>query len=113
MKMRPSTVLTGWLIANGLLAVILVAFDEHPLAYILYLVATVPLAVFGVAVLLAAPELGARNRIVLLPAGGIILVAAGMTLIGLGLVFVSWIAIVGGVLVVGALLALLRPERER
>lgn len=113
MSLRPSTVLVLWLLANAALAVMLVAFREHPLAYILYFVATVPLLTFGLAVLRAGPEFSERERLVLHPAGAIVFIAAGLTLVGLGIIFATWLAIVGGVVTLGALGALRIPERER
>jgi hypothetical protein len=110
MTVRPSLVVLGWLAANGVLVGVLFGFGESILAELLYLCSTVPLLVFALFVARAARGRRPAQEYVRLPAnpGYVGVAAAGLFLIGIGLIFANWIAMVGAAIVIATAFALWR-----
>jgi hypothetical protein len=115
MTVRPSVIVLGWLGANVILIAVLFGFGESLVGELLYLCSAVPVLAFAIA-------LGWRNRgerslntPIPLPFGtGYAAVAAiGALLLGLGLIFATWIAILGGLLLAWVVLQLWRAPRPR
>ncbi|MBW0089434.1 hypothetical protein I4I73_10615 [Pseudonocardia sp. KRD-184] len=106
-------VVGGWVTANGVLAGVLVGYTPEPISIVLYAAALVILGSFGLAVLLAARR-GAGGQQLRTARHGreAALVALGVTLGGLGLVYGWPLALIG---LQPLLLAawLLRGERIR
>lgn len=113
MTLRPSVVVLGWMIANLVLVGVLFLFGEMLLAALLYLCSTVTILIFALAVRRGASEPRSAQQYVRLPAGmGYSAVAAaGILLIGIGLIFATWISVVGLLVLLGAVLGLWRSPR--
>jgi hypothetical protein len=113
MSMRPWHVVTGWGIGNLVLVGVLFAFHESLLAELLYLLAGVPLAIFATAVWYSdhISHTGVRSlggsAVTALP------FAFGCAVIGVGVIFSVWIAVVGIIiaLVTGGQLLRAAPTR--
>lgn len=113
MSLRPWHVVTGWGLGNLVLVGVLFSFHESLLGELLYLIAGVPLAIFAMAVWYSdhISHSGVRNL------GGSPMIALpfafGCAVIGIGLIFSVWIAVVGVVVAVvtGAHLVRARPTR--
>jgi hypothetical protein len=88
--------LGGWVAANGVLAGVLFIYHPEPISVALYAAAIAILAGFGVSVLVAARRgrVGAQRR---MPVRGTsaALVAVGLLLVGLALVYGWVLALVG------------------
>lgn len=113
MTVRPAVVVLGWMIANLVLVGVLFLFGEMLLAQLLYLCSSAIILAFALTVLRAPSEASSAQQHVRLPAGmGYSAVAAaGILLIGLGLIFADWISGVGLLVLLGALLGLWRSRR--
>jgi hypothetical protein len=105
--------LGGWVAANGVLTGVLFIYHPEPISVALYVAALVLISGFGVAVLVAARHgrVGAQRR---MPVRGTsaALVAVGLLLVGLGLVYGWVLALVGLVPLLAAVWAA-RSERVR
>jgi uncharacterized membrane protein YedE/YeeE len=88
--------LGGWVAANGVLAGVLFIYHPEPISVALYAAALLLVSCFGLAVLVAARRgrVGAQRR---MPVRGTsaALVAVGLLLVGLGLVYGWILALVG------------------
>jgi hypothetical protein len=113
MSLRPWHVVAGWGVGNLVLVAVLFGFHESLWGELLYLASGFPLAVFAAAIWYSdhISHSGVRTL------GGSAIAAVpfglGSALLGVGLIFATWLAIVGGVLVVlsGAELLRSRPQR--
>lgn len=113
MSLRPWHVVTGWGIGNLVLVGVLFGFHESLWGELLYLLAGVPLAIFALAIWYSdhISHSGVRNL------GGAAATALpfafSCAVIGIGVIFSVWIAVVGVVLtlVTGAQLVRATPTR--
>jgi hypothetical protein len=100
MTVRPAVVVLGWFAANVVLIAVLFGFGESLVGELLYACSSVPLLLFALAVGWGNRGEGEVGEQIPVPSGtGYSAIAAvGSLLIGIGVVFAYWIAIVGALL---------------
>lgn len=116
MTVRPATVLIGWVLANLALAGLLVSFRESAFGFVLYFASALPITAFGVLLWRLGndhdrnPTTDAERLILPGSSGPVVIVAVGLTLIGLGLVFGEWLWIIGALVTAAAVIVLVRSR---
>jgi hypothetical protein len=112
---KPVTVVVGWMLANLVLAGLLVAFRASAFEFVLYFASAAPITVLSVVLWRLAAEEGYQPDRLVLPgrSGPVVVVSAAVTVIGLGLIFGPWLSMIGTLLLIGAITTLVRRRGVR
>lgn len=113
MTLRPWHVVAGWGVGNLVLAGILFGFHESLWPELLYLAAGLPLALFAAGVWYSDHISHSGVRTVGGSAIAAVPFAFGCALIGLGLIYATWIALVGVLVVLATGVQLVRSAPAR